>query len=162
MKKILALLMVFVMMFTVMSVSAFAAESPTAEQYYDVKLSDYAASLGICTVSPSQVKAGELVTATVADAEKNGFVSWSIDGEYVIVSGDLQSDVLVFEAYSDIIVDAEVTNAPTGTPTTAAPNTSPTSPQTGPLGTNSVAVFVVLFAGVAVLFAILYRAKRRA
>ena len=161
MKKILALVMVLVMACSVMVITASAAESPTAPVFCEVKFVGDAESSGYCTATPANVELGGITTLKFADPQKAGFSGWKLIGDYEIISGSLEEGEIVVRVFSELSVDAIFTHAPSVTPTTA-PNTSPESPQTGTLGSNSLAVYAVLLAGAFILFGVIYKVKRRA
>ncbi len=108
MKKVLSLLLVLVLVFS-LSVTAFAADSPVADETVVVTVINGPDA----KAAKQTVKKGEEV-ALKADAEQGKFDSWSVykaDGkaakegtDYVIKSGKLTSDALTIAANVDLIV----------------------------------------------------------
>ena len=162
MKKIIVLVMALITMLSISVSPVLAAPSPTAPIVYDVVLDKDIADLGICTVTPSKVEAGDTVTAVITDPKKYGFQGWEIIGDYEIIKGDLNSSEVVFKANSDIVVNAILSNAPTApVKPTGQPSTSPESPQTSPLGSTNQIVVGALFIVLAGCAVALIKVKKR-
>lgn len=154
MKRIMVVASV-VMMLIFSSVSVMAADSPTADDYYTITMGSSSSATsadvdgGTITVSENPIVAGEEVTLTASAEDGYAFVEWVIDGDYEIVEGSLEDEVLVIIPAGDIDVDAtfESEDGDTTT-TTTSDDTSSTSPQTGD-SVATAAVMLVLACGIA-------------
>lgn len=152
MKKLLALL-ICVLMISMLSVTAFAEVSPTADVRTKVEINVPHPFAG----NVEKTQDGENVSFKVEAKEGYKFGSWTISGvegvDYEIVSGDLNSADLVIKPINDVKVTANFLTlageVPTE-PTQGDKNDSDKSPQTG----DNVEIFVlVAFAAVALMIA---------
>lgn len=90
-------------------------------------------NLGDVSVSPSRIKKNSDGTMTFTATGKNGgvFAKWEIIGDYEIVSGDLNSAVLVIRPYTDIYATAKFTKNGEPLPDDDSKKDDSTSPKTG-------------------------------
>lgn len=133
MKKIMAVLLATIMVLG-LSVTAFAADSPVADEYYNVVVIN-----GVGAKSDTQkIKKGVDYTVK-ADSAKGTFNSWTVyktDGtvakegtDYTVTSGSATSATFVIKPLNGVIVCGNY-NSVTTNPLTGEANTSD-SPKTG-------------------------------
>lgn len=140
MKKIIAVLLAVVMVFA-LAVSTAALISPTPDDYNDIKV--VVDGNGKAEADKYKVKkgSGDDVTLTATETT-DSFINWTIDGEYVIVSGSLSSKVLVIEPESDIVATAHFKGTGGGNG-----NGGNTSPKTSDPIVMVLAVMMIAAAG---------------
>ena len=140
MKKIIALILAVVMVFA-LAVSTAALISPTPDDYNDIKV--VVDGNGKAEADKYKVKkgSGDDVTLTATETS-DSFVNWTIDGEYIIVSGNLSSKVLVIEPQSDIVATAHFKGTGGG-----SGNNDNTSPKTSDPIVYVLAVMLIAAAG---------------
>lgn len=175
MKKFISVLLAVTICFA-FGVSAFAKESPTAEEYYSVQVSTAVAGAGTAVAVPSVATSGEIVTLTAVAAEGYVFDHWELDGCFEIVEGTIYDPVIKVRVVPGVddnthgsidgtaevkgiayfrAVSSEVT---TGEQQTAKPDVSPDAPQTGTLSTQAVVVVMLSIVG---LMAVAFIYKKR-
>lgn len=152
MRKLFAILMALCLTLT-LCVCAFATEepvqSPTDEPVYSVEFISYD------TDTPNQtfytVPEGETLGITAPVSEESDFIGFTIEGEYEIISGSLDSPDLVIRPLTDVVIIAHYKDSGSE-PTTPEGDNGENSPQTGDSQLIFVmgAVFVVALAGIAV------------
>ena len=145
MKKILVSLLVFTLIFSGISVVAFAEDtlSPTAAPQYKVTASSSNSNAG--KVEKIENEDGTItLKVTVADSAK--FAKWNITGEYEIVSGSLTDTEITIKPLSDVTADATFAEAGTTTADSGKDNDSDKSPETGnaPVAATAVVLFTAL------------------
>lgn len=141
MKKFLVVFTAIAMLL-ISTVTAFAAESPTAPVHNKVVVD--ADKGGTANSDVTIIQKGDEVTLIAKPDDGYGFNGWEIDGDYEIVSGDLNSTTLVIRAKSDIHAKAAFKSTSSsssssssskpvssGTSSQGKPNNSDTSPVTG-------------------------------
>lgn len=147
-KKVLAVLVaMLIVMFS--CVSAFAAISPSGKPSLNVTIIPTGGGTGsydITTEIEKGPNGGTLVDFTPKPNPGYTFEKWEIEGEYTVVEGDMGSEKLTVEAFSDLVVTPHYTSE-SGTPGGSIDaNTGQTSPQTGDSTNVMFAVTVVLVA----------------
>jgi len=145
--------------FSLTSVSVMAAESPTADDYYNITVGDETLGTdssstvkvpgGTVDSSTGAVVVGDEVTFTANPDDGNSFSKWIIDGEYVIVDGAIDEDTITIVPSSDIVINAEFLDEDGNVIGDDDGDVDPgqTSPQTG---TAAGGLFVALLASGAV------------
>ena len=154
MKKLIAFVLCMAVICT-LSVTAFAAESPSASAKVSVTLRK---ADGEGTVEKSDIAYtidnGGVVTVK-SNADYGKFNSWSIyKGEaaavegtdYKIVSGSLNSAELKIEVFADVVICANYNGAITDPDVKS--DSSATSPETGDFAVASMAVVMLVAAAV--------------
>ncbi len=96
------------------SISVMAADSPQGSELNNIKIngqsvgkkgaSNIKVNGGTVKVSNGAIEVGKKVTLTAKATDGNTFTKWIIDGEYTIVSGDLESGTLVIIPKSDVSI----------------------------------------------------------
>ncbi|MBQ6153645.1 MAG: LPXTG cell wall anchor domain-containing protein [Ruminococcus sp.] len=107
MKKFLALMLALMIAASlVVTVSAATTyESPTPTDYYSITTATEGS--GSASADPVKVEKNSDGTSTLTATDNDGFFTrWIIDGSYQIVSGDLESNVIVIKPLSDITATA--------------------------------------------------------
>ena len=154
MKKLIAFVLCIAVICT-LSVTAFAAESPSASAKVSVTLRK---AQGVGAVEKSDITYtiddGGVVTVK-AVASYGTFNSWSIykgkaaavlGTDYKIVSGSLTSSELKIEVYTDVIICANYNDVITDP--LVKSDSSATSPQTGDVAVAGIAVVMLIAAAV--------------
>lgn len=111
--KVLIATIMLVLAFS--SVSVLAADSPVGSELNNVKLNGQSVGKkgsstlkvngGTVKVSNGAIEVGKKLTLVATANDGNTFSKWVIDGEYEIVSGDLESGKLVIIPKSDVSID---------------------------------------------------------
>lgn len=121
MKRIISLLLAFILLFSFSTV-AFAEKSPAGDEYYEVTI-----------IYPNgdhesfEVIPGDTVELELANGEDKDFIKWEIKGEYEIISGSLTGDKIVIRPLGDLTIKKIFKDSrPQGDS-----NDSEESPQTG-------------------------------
>ncbi|WP_407383084.1 hypothetical protein [Ruminococcus sp.] len=112
MKKIISIALVLVMVFALTAVATSAKESPTGEKYYSI--STDAEGAGTASADKNKIAkdaTGDDANVTLTATGNGGiFTKWIISGNYDIVSGDLNSAVIVIKPQSDVHATAFFTS----------------------------------------------------
>gem|GEM_PF-1991811 len=114
----------------VKAVAHFSVEKDYLNVYAKAEPED----LGNATAEPGRIKKGSNGTSTLTATEENGgvFQHWTLECEYDIVSGDLNSKVLVIRPYTDVYATAYFAKeGETVAPETPKKDDTSTSPKTG-------------------------------
>ncbi len=175
MKKVISVLLALTLCL-VCGLSAMAAESPTADQYYTIDPDCKIYGVGTAVATPSVGTAGEIIVLTATAGEGYVFDHWELDGIFGIVEGDIYDPVIKIEivpgqenqTHGSIEGSADIRGevhfrpidpeATTAEQQTAKPDSGSTAPQTGTLSTQAVAVILMSVAG---LMAVAYVYKKR-
>lgn len=123
MKKVLAVLLAVVAVIT-MSITVFAALSPTSVGEWDVTGGSYAT--GKLGPADFTVNADGTITFHKAAHSDYTFEGWKVTGKYEVVSGNSMSDTYTIRPLSDLRVIEMYDCAAAGDE-----DTNPTSPPTG-------------------------------
>ncbi len=156
MKKLIALILSIVMVFC-LSVTAFAADSPTANEKVTVTIRKADSTVNV-DVQHSLDK-GEEITVKADEAEYGAFASWSIykltadsktveavkGVDYEIVKGSLNDKELSIKLITSVIVCANYGDVVTNPLSNSNVDNSASAPQTGDM-TVAYAVIVMLAA----------------
>lgn len=114
MKRLFAIALAVVMILAV-TVSVSAKDSPTGKVYYSITTSTELPDGSLGTASSDKDKVdktadGDDSLVTLTASQTNGFFTrWIIQGEYDIISGDIESPVLVIRPKSDVHATASFT-----------------------------------------------------
>lgn len=142
--KIKLLIATIIAVLAFSSMSVMAADSPQGSQLNNIKVngqsvgkkgsSNLKVNGGTVKVSGGAIEVGKKLTLKAKAADGNTFTKWVIEGEYTIVSGDLESETLVIIPKSDVSVKTVFTdsegNELTG-PVEEKKDSSTKSPKTG-------------------------------
>lgn len=137
MKRLFALLTAVLLMFTCVA-STTALESPTSVEHYAVRTLINGTGEASSNVASVEIGSDEAVILTATEIYKS-FSFWDIDGEYTLVSGDLNGIIVAIKPKSDIIAIATFEDGIVHYDASKM-DSSHTSPQTGDNG----AVFWIL------------------
>lgn len=152
MKKIIALLIAVVMVFT-LSVTAFAASSPSKDKVYKVIIVDGKAGV----IASPTVDAGDAVE--LESSSKNGtFNNWTVykaDGktlavlgvDYTIAGGTLNDEKAEIIPLADIIICANYNNVKTDPSVAIKGDSSDKGPQTGDVAAMVLVLVMAVVAG---------------
>ncbi len=102
MKKVLSVLMAVLMLSAVFAVAVSAEDnpSPVPETYYTIEI--IINGNGTATADPASVPQGDTTKLVAKPDDGSEFTGWTIEGEYEIVEGDLNSLVLVIRPKGNI------------------------------------------------------------
>lgn len=160
-KKMLALIVVVLLMFS--SVTVMAANSPVAPNYFEITVegqtvgkngaTNLVVDGGKITISSGIVEEGKEVTLTATPDKNNKFSKWVIDGDYEIVEGSLTDLTITIIPKSDLDVDADFLDSSDQPieedPTKKPGNSSNVSPKTG-VATGAIMITLLASGAVAI------------
>lgn len=132
MKKILSVALALVMIFA-LAVSVAAKDSPEPKSYYIITVAWMPddGSFGDAKTDKNKIAVeatGDDALVTLSAEQVEGiFTHWTIDGEYDVVEGDLQSKKLVIKPSTDIHAVAAFESSQSPTSATTVPTVKPTS-----------------------------------
>ena len=159
MKKIIALVLSIVMI-CCLSVTAFAANSPTASEKVTVTIRKGATANQEYKADVAYTVDGGTVLSLKADAQQGKFDNWTVyaeDGkaltegvDFVVVSGSLTSSEVSIKLIKSAIVCANYDNVKTDPKVPGSSDNSANAPQTGDM--TAVYAFVVMLGVVAFAF----------
>lgn len=150
-----------VSLLTLSSVSVMAANSPIADEYYNITIDDQTTGKegnttvevpgGTITTSTGIVEVGEEVTLTADADDGYTFKKWVIEGDYTIVDGSLEEGTITIIPNEDLNVNAEFVDEdgnPAEDPGKGGDD-SPVSPATG-AATGGLLITLLASGGVAI------------
>lgn len=150
MKKIIALI-ITVLLISAVSVCAFATEdvvSPTDAPIFNIDLISY--DSGVAENIPvDPVQEGDTITLTAPESDGE-FVGWTIVGDYELVAGTLEDEVITIRPLSDLQI---VANYSHGTTPGGDIDDGDNSPQTGDDMLFIVIAALFVFGGIGCVFA---------
>lgn len=138
MKRIIALVLVLVLLFSVSIVTGSALVSPKKPDYYYLTLNTRGSGTASANRYSVYKYGDDYFILTAADGD-DPFGYWTIDGDYEIIDGDLYSRILSLKPYSDISATAVFGDGNN--------NNGKVSPGTGTPVVAAGIVFVVLLSG---------------
>ena len=114
MKKVLSVLMAVLMLSVIFAAAVSAEDNPSPEptKYYVVEVT--VNGNGTATPDPGSVPSGDTAKLVAKPDAGSEFTGWTIEGEYEIVEGDLNSLVLVIRPLGDVKVVANFKDTGTG------------------------------------------------
>ncbi len=162
MKKVFALVISVILMFTMM-LPAFAEISPIGEEVIVVSGETTPSGAGTVIISNKVIKDGEVSDIEAIPSEGYEFDHWEIvgDGEYEIVDGDLNSSRISIRGISNsgnirLVAHFKLIGEVT-TRHAANPDVNPVSPKTGDFENVAVTVAFCSLLGIAV---VVYASKK--
>ena len=162
MKRILCILAIALILFTVCCVTAHAQSPIAPENHHYIRVETNPLMKEGAHGDNVYVPYGETVTFTM-DEDIKDFVFWNIHGDYEIVSGDYEEKLFTIRPLSDIVAVATYQEAVphTAVITTEKPPDT-TSPQTGDRTVDIIGtILVIIFCAGAVIILIKIEEKWR-
>lgn len=153
MKRIISICLLLVILVTVSVVSVGAVDtviSPTKGEYVIV-VDTNDPQAGTAEADKYSVKIGTDETVTLTAIEGDGtFQEWTIDGDYKLVTGDLDSKVVVIRPNSDVHATAifKTSGQSTTSSSASGTNSGSTSPKTGNISYALILMLIAVVAGV--------------